>query len=112
MLPAGIGFLALSGQPATLRYSRKMVAVNGTLTLSGQAASLTFARHLSLAAGNGTLTLSGKDANLAYGAPAGRFLIAETGTIVLAGKLATLIPPKQQPGVFHFGRTVTIPNRW
>jgi hypothetical protein len=112
VLPASLGLISLGGQPVTLRYARRMPAALGAVTVNGLPVKLAIGHRL--AAGSGSLVLAGQNVTLTY-APAAviRHLVmpAAVCALVLDRKQVNL-DFRQQPGVFTFGRRVTIPNRW
>ena len=117
-MPAAYGTLTLTGQIVNLIYSgagdKTLPVAHGTVTLTGQPVTMRLTRKL--IAANGTLTLSGQSANLIYGALEHIRMEAGSGVITLAGQRANLFrvhtQTLQQPGKIHYGRRVTIPNRW
>jgi hypothetical protein len=118
VLPAGIGFLALGGQAAVLRRTRKMPVTPGTLTLSGRVVDLVYteavASHYVMTVETGNLALIGQPAGLVADIKNHYVMAAGSSTLMMTGFPASVYygPALQQPGVFKFGRRVTIPNRW
>jgi hypothetical protein len=140
ILPAGVGVMTIGGQAATLARSTVMPVATGALVIGGQAAAL--ARSTVMSAELGALTISGQTVELDYTEAITNHytMTVTTGTLTIAGQDAALVadiknhyvmaagsstlmmtgfpapvrygPALQQPGVFKFGRRVTIPNRW
>jgi hypothetical protein len=117
-LPAGLGILTAAGQPVTLRYARKMTAGLGVVTLSGRVVDLVYteaaANHYVMTVETGYLALIGQPAGLVHSAKNHYVMAAGSSTLRMTGFPASVYygPALQQPGVFKFGRRVTIPNRW
>jgi hypothetical protein len=117
-LPAGLGVLTAAGQPVTLRYARKIIAGPGVVWLSGPLVNLVYteaaANHYVMTVETGHLALIGQPAGLVHSAKNHYVMAAGSSTLMMTGFPAPVRygPALQQPGVFKFGRRVTIPNRW
>jgi hypothetical protein len=117
-LPAGPGILTAVGQPVTLRHARKMIAGPGVVWLSGPLIDLVYteavANHYVMTVETGNLALIGQPAGLVHSVKNHYVMAAGSSTLMMTGFPVSVYygPALQQPGVFKFGRHVTIPNRW
>lgn len=90
-MPAAQGSYTITGNAATLRVSRKLVASPGAYTITGAAAGLRAGRKA--AAAQGVYTLTGNPASLRVA----RRLIASPGTYAITGNAANLVKGTPPP---------------